>query len=313
MRIIGKKSIRKCSKYLEHLTESDTAYVGLPLTEDITGRLREIGFENLIAGESLIPSPKLGRISKFNAVGKEVPQRDLPKETFFQHQYREWKDWHGNTHSGFSYVQRKRYPRKQIAPPSVELTIIQSEDKKFVIAGQAFTKGQASEEDITHRINLILEIFKIAEIIKGNLAQYQIPQIRRLSWDVLPTGNMPWEQFQRHLTPLLERTSKNKKMVIAERLETVSKYQPDFHAVGTNGYRGYVIFGFSELNLYIFETAEYGNATYVFEGEWETLSQMTKAEIISENLYKERFVHLRGWESKIASLFPNNDDNQMIS
>ncbi|WP_338472755.1 hypothetical protein R4Z10_08510 [Niallia sp. XMNu-256] len=117
---------------------------------------------------------------------------------------------------------------------------------------------------------------------------------------------MPWEHFKPKLTPLLEKASKGKKTIITERLETVSKYKPDFHAIGTNGYRGYIIFGFTKLNLYIFETAEYGNATYVFEGNWETLSQMTKAEIISDNLYKQRFIHLDGWANQIDSLFPSN-------
>lgn len=92
----------------------------------------------------------------------------------------------------------------------------------------------------------------------------------------------------------------------------MSKYNPDFHAMGKSGYRGYVIFGFTKLNLYIFETAEYGNATYVFEGDWETLSQMTKAEIIAGNLHKYRFIHQEGWKTQIESLFPSNY-NKIVS
>lgn len=306
MLIIGKKRIRKSEKYLVHLAEGNTAYVGLPITEDISSRLKECGFESVIVGETLVPSPEIGNVSKFNANGREVPQKNLPMEIAYRHQYREWKDWHGTSHSGSTDIPYKRYPRKLTPPPGITLTIIQTDNKQFVIAGEAIVKGQTPYEDITHRINLMLEIFKSVEILQENLERYEIPKIRRLDWDILPSGKIPWDQFQPKLIPLLERASKGKKVIIVERLEIVSKYKPDFHAIGKNGYRGYIIFGFTELNFYIFETAEYGNATYVFEGNWESLSQMTKAEIIAGNLQQHRFVHLDGWASQIKSLFPSN-------
>lgn len=311
MLISNKKRIRNCSKYLSHIEEGTTSYIGLSITEDIALKLKEIGFRELSTGETLVPSPKLGPITKFNANGKEIPQRDLPKETTYRQQYWEWEDWGGNHHSRTVDIPYKRYPRKLINPPCIELTIIQSKGKKFVIAGNSFVKGQTSEEDILHQINLMLEIFRSAEILSENLEQYEIPRIRRLAWELLPSGDIPWKQFKQHLEPVLLQKSKGKKMIIAERLETVSAYTPDFHAIGTNGYHGYIVFGFSQMNLYIFETAEYGNATYVFEGDWETISHMTKAEIIAGNLCKHRFVHLEGWKKQIASLFPK--DSQKIS
>ncbi|MBT2655349.1 hypothetical protein J7E81_08875 [Bacillus sp. ISL-18] len=106
----------------------------------------------------------------------------------------------------------------------------------------------------------------------------------------------------------MEKLTKNKKTIVSDRLETISQYQPDFHAIGTNGYRGYVIFGFTNQNLYIFE---YGNATYVFEGDWKQLSQMTKAEILTANLQKHRFVHLEGWKQQIEGLFPHESDKKI--
>jgi hypothetical protein len=309
MIITGKSRIQRSSKYLAHLTEGSTAYIGLPITEDIFSKLKEIGFENAITGETLIPSPKLGRISNFNVNGREIPQKDLPKEIVYREQYREWKDWHGNPHSGISYIPRPRYQRKLIPAPWIALTIIQSNGKKFVIAGETIVKGQTLEEDIIHRINLMLEIFKRVEILQENLEHYDIPKVKKLDWDVFPAGKMPWEQFKVSLTPLLEKQSKGKKIIISERLETISKYKPDFHAIGKNGYRGYIIFGFTELNLYIFETAEYGNATYVFEGNWENLSRMTKAEIITDNLHKHRFIHSEGWANQITGVFPDDYKN----
>jgi hypothetical protein len=40
----------------------------------------------------------------------------------------------------------------------------------------------------------------------------------------------------------------------------------------------------------------------VFEDNWEALSQMTKADIINENLQKARLVHNKGWRDAIKGL-----------
>ena len=60
--------------------------------------------------------------------------------------------------------------------------------------------------------------------------------------------------------------------------------------------------GFPRLNLYICESTRYGNATYVFEQDWEELSQMTKADILSQNRQRERIVHNEGWREAIRRL-----------
>jgi hypothetical protein len=311
MLITGKKRIRKCGNYLSHIAEGEKVYIGLPITEDVSAKLKEIGFESLNPGELLVPSPKLGTVSKFNANGKDVPQRDKPMETAYRQQYWEWEDWGGNHHSRTVDIPFKRYPRKWIPSPWIELMIMQSGEKKFILAGPAIIKGETDETGIVHRINLMLEIFKRVEILQENLERYEIPKVVKLNWDILPVGNIPWEKFQNHLAPVMEKMSKGKKNIISERLEIVSQYKPDFHAIGTNGYRGYIIFGFKNLNLYIFESAEYGNATYVFEGDWKQLSQMTKAEIVDGNLHKHRFVHLEGWGKKIEELFPKKNDKKI--
>lgn len=296
---------------MSHISEGEKAYIGLAITEDVSARMKEIGFERLNPGESLVPSPKLGTISKFNANGKEVPQKDKPKETAYRQLWWEWKDYGGNHHSKIVDIPYLRYPRKWIPSPWVELTIMRSGGKEFLLAGPAIIKGETAEQDIVHRVNLMLEIFKRVEIFQENLERYEIPKVVKLSWDILPAGNMPWERFRSHLAPVMEKMSKSKKTIVGDRLETISQYKPDFHAIGTNGYRGYIIFGFTKQNLFIFESAEYGNATYVFEGDWKQLSQMTKAEILTGNLHKHRFVHLEGWKQQIAGLFPNQSDKKI--
>ena len=46
-----------------------------------------------------------------------------------------------------------------------------------------------------------------------------------------------------------------------------------------------------------------GNATYVFEENWEELSKLTKAEIIRGKLQKDRIIHRENWDHYIIRLF----------
>lgn len=303
MKIIGKKRIRKASNYMSHIAEGEKAYIGLVITEDVATKMKEIGFKSLNPGESLVPSPVFGTVSKFNANGKHVSEKDKPKETVYREQYWELPDRRGGYNWGTAYIPSVRYPRKWIPAPWVNLSIVQSGEKSFLLAGQAIVKGETEDKDLVHRINLMLEIFGQFEVFNEGLESWQIPKMDYLQWEILPTGDMPWEVFKEHLAPVTKGMSKKKKIVIDGRLETIYQYKHDFAYRGTNGYHGYTIFGFVERNLYIFESVEYGNATYVFEGDWKQLSKMTKAEIINGNLHKHRFVHREGWKNQIRGLF----------
>ena len=39
-----------------------------------------------------------------------------------------------------------------------------------------------------------------------------------------------------------------------------------------------------------------GNATYVFGNDWREVLSLTKAEVIHEDLHKDRIIHVKGWE-----------------
>lgn len=308
MKIENKNRIRNSKKYTSHILDGENAYIGLSITNEIETRLKEIGFKNLTPNESLVPAPNFGPFSKFNANGKDLPQKDKPKENLYRQHYFTWQDFQGNSHSRIVDIPYQRYERKWDPAPCIELTIVNSGENKFVIAGNMITMGQTEEISILHRINLLLGIFKQAEIFQENLNHHDIPKIIKLSWNILPQGNMPWESFKVQLEPLFKQKSNGKTIILTERLETIYQYTPDFQAIGTNGYQGYIIFGFTNKNLYIFENAEYGNATYIFEASWEQLSKMTKAEILSSNLQKHRFIHVNGWKQQIQNLFLEFND-----
>jgi hypothetical protein len=101
---------------------------------------------------------------------------------------------------------------------------------------------------------------------------------------------------------LLQYVSEGNRKIIEHRLEAINSYGPTFYAIGQAGFRGYIVFGFSDRDIFFLESMYFGNATYVFEDNWETLSKMTKAEILNHNLQKDRIIHREGWENRVDKL-----------
>lgn len=123
-----------------------------------------------------------------------------------------------------------------------------------------------------------------------------------LNWEVLPSGDYPWERMQDDLKKVSEKSSKTAKKVLIDKCEFINSFQPDFRAYGKSGFKGYVIFGFADRNIFVLESVYPNNATYVFGKNWEELSKLTKAEILKGNLQDVRIIHNDNWQQEIRDL-----------
>lgn len=197
------------------------------------------------------------------------------------------------------------YPRSFVEPPSVELSIAKDANGEKVICTAPLTYQKKSSEELKHRINLFLEFFGECIVLDSNLDTITIPQVKRVNWTILPKGERPWEEVKKDVDPIVRRTKPMKQKVVYARLETIEKFNPDFVAIGRGGFQGYIVFGFSEEDLYVLESVYTGNATYVFGKNWEELSKLTKAEILDASLQKDRLIHGEGWNNQIKALLSN--------
>ncbi len=300
MKII-KKRIRNIWPYLNHIKNGEEFYIGITKISSIETRLTQVGFsKNLNIGEKVLPSP-IGPVSSYNAIGIKIPQKDKPKETFYQEREWNWKDWGGNEHSGIFYIPRKRYPRKFILPPSEELQIVLHENNKILISTR-ITKQNNLEESIKHIINLFLELFGECEVLDRNLTSFIEPEVIKLNWKLLPPGEYPWKKAKEEVKDIVSLQPKGNQPVVEHNLETITNHVPTFVAIGQGGFNDYLVFGFPEKNLFILESVKPGNATYVFEKNWEELSRLSKKEILDQNFQLNRFIHKEGWENSIDQL-----------
>lgn len=302
---INQKRIRNLERHLPATFQNRRINIGLTDLQRFGAKLNAIGFtKEFNNGETVLPSV-IGPITRFNAEGKNIIRRDLPKETVYRQIEWHWTERHGDREveqTDFRYVPYERYPRDFVPPPSVELQIAaDSESNKLLVAG-AFDYAATNHQAIIHSINVVLEIFGECEILTEDLQPIAPLAARRLNWEILPPGKHPWERIKKSVAPIVERAKKGNQGVILRRLEFMHQAVPELIAQGRGGFSGYVVFGFPRKNVYVLESLYYGNATYVFRENWETLSQLTKAEILSGNLQTARIVHQPGWEKEVRRL-----------
>lgn len=302
---INQKRIRNLERHLPETFQNRRINIGLTDLQKFDAKLIAIGFTtDLNIGETVLPSV-VGPVTRFNAEGKNIIRRDLPKETVYRQIEWHWTERHGDREveqSDFRYVHYERYPRDFVPPPSVELQIVaDSQDNKLLAAG-AFDYAAMNHQAIIHSINVVLEIFGECEILTENLQPIAPLAARRLNWEILPSGKHPWERIKKSVAPIVERAKKGNQGVILRRLEFMHRALPELRAQGRGGFNGYIVFGFPRKNLFVLESLYYGNATYVFRENWESLSQLTKAEILSGNLQAARIIHQPGWEKEVRRL-----------
>lgn len=302
--IINQKRIRSIFPHMKRIQQNQNIVICTDISNIPDTDLEEIGFSSdLEPGERVLPAAK-GNITLFNSRGKEVPLKDQPMETHYRQQEWTWNEFRGRydfeKRSKIVDIPYNRYPRKVIPPPSIELSISLNTNGHKLIVSDAILFNENNHELIIHVINVFLELFGICEIRPQSLEAIVTSPVRKLNWSVLPRGRRPWAQLEPLIRPIVNNLTKGNKIVIEKRFEAINAYEPDFVAVGQAGFSGYLIFGFFERNLYILESTQTNNATYVLENNWEHLSKLTKAEILEHNLHKARIIHRANWFEEIG-------------
>lgn len=305
--LIQKTRVRKLDFLNFILKDGQKFIVGISDVDQHKVALEKIGFKISSENESLLPSA-VGPVSEFNAEGRYNKLKDLPMETAYRQAEWSWEQWAGygqtETKTKIVDVPYQRYQREFVEPPSVELSLILTGNGK-VLVGPVLINDEASADLNKHVINLFLEIFSEAEFFTENLDQIINIPTKRLNWQILPKGEMPWSSFLDKVKKVVDEAPEGSKPVVVNRLEHIYAYKPDFRAVGTAGFNGYMVFGFEKLGIYVCESIFYGNATYVFENNWEAIAKLTKAQVLSAKLQKNRIIHRDGWDLSLRDELKN--------
>lgn len=300
--IIKQSRIRNLSK-LKYIEENSTIRIGIDNIERFSNKLQEIGFPLArCVGQTVLPKD-IGPVSRRNSEGEFIIHRDKEKETHYM--MREWtyNQWAGRgktkevTESVL--VPYMRYPRTKLPPQSIELTITDSNNEIIIISPE-IKFNEENKETVIHTINLFLEIFGECQIYDSKNNPITVPKLIKLNWEVLPRGKMPWKKRRKQIMKFINRAKGKNKEVIDKRLEFINGYGPDFSAIGRSGFNRYIVFGFTNKNIYVLESVDINNATYILQNDWESISKFTKAEILNRNLHKDRVIHSGSWYEKMG-------------
>ena len=249
-----------------------------------------------------------GPATRRNFHGDTIIHKDLPKELAYREFYWQRQQWApgGGTEEVSSYVSIPyyRYPRTKLPAVNMELQLQEDENGNFVYA--TTTIDTKNERALTTAINVMLEIFGIVHISETPYDKLIIPikADRRVNWQMLPAGKRTTQQLKRDLESVFQATKKKSAIqMFDKRLDFINKtFTQKIITVGDGGFHGYVAFTCEALGITILECIYLNNATYVFGQDWEALTQKTKTEILSQNLYRYRIIHGAKWENQIYKL-----------
>ena len=226
-------------------------------------------------------------------------------ETAYRQRTWTWSEWHGPyqvEQSGIVDVPYQRYPRTFIPPPSIEIKMAVNAQAERVVITEPIDFVPSNHNAIRHRVNLLLELFGSVDVLTTDLDPLLAASTRRLNWELLPKGDLPWPKLRRHIEAVLRRLAPDPRTVAEYRLQQLTKHSPLFSAIGHGGFDGYIAFGFRGKDFVVLENLNHGNATYVLGQDWETVSQLSKAEVLSDHRHRDRLVHRKGWARRLNEL-----------
>lgn len=305
--VIKKKRISS-SSYFATAVPNTPIHVKVDNVERFKSQLKIFGFKESDGnGTSILPCG-INRYARKNAEEFYTINRSLPKEDYTQTVYWTRYEWAGkdqlNPVTDFSYINKKRYHRDYHAPYSVYFTLVKEGEKSYIIS-DAIMYTEDNSKKLYNTINMLLCFFGECTI---DFAE-QKTKVNRVivNWDILPKGAYPWDTIKDTLRTLTKGHTKTQMELMLRNCESIYAKQPDFVAYGRSGFKGYAVFGFTNKNLYILESAMPNNATYILQDNWESISKLSKAEILSKELHKARIIHSENWAKNFDKIMEDKN------
>lgn len=294
--------IRSCS-YFASAIPGTPVYIRVSDINRFSDQLKAFGFRDSDEnGTSILPCG-INRYAKMNAEPYFTVNRQLPKEEYSQTVYWTRYEWAGrgqlNPVTDFSFITKKRYHRDYFPPHAVNFTLVKGENTSYIVS-DPIPYSDSNHAKLLNTINMVLGVFGECYVDFSE----DITDIKRVvvNWDILPQGECPWPAVKETLGKLTKDQTRTQTELMLRNCEAIYEKNPDFVAYGRAGFRGYAVFGFTKNNLYILESALPNNATYVLQDDWESISKLTKAEILSQGLHKARIIHSESWQKSFDAI-----------
>jgi hypothetical protein len=256
----------------------------------------------IAAGDPVLLPPSSGVYARRNLDGWDEKRTDLPKEM------RDVSTWAPSWNSGsYHLVTREieaypvvRHPAKLLTISTTVLEpLADAALVRFRVDHPLLRNDVAFADDLRFNLRLLREAVGEAHVYDADLSDDEFARIQHVDWELLAPGSV-----DRVLAHLASRKAidTEKLKVAQERLSVLDRLGHDGFIVGKGRFARYFGARFGD-RLVVLENLEYGNALYVFEENWEQLTQLSRTELIKRrDASVHRVPHLPGWQSAIRKL-----------
>lgn len=132
--------------------------------------------------------------------------------------------------------------------------------------------------------------------------------VERVPWKILPPGEHPFQQIFAYFKEVQRRHPELR--IDEDRLKKVESLNPNQRFTGEDEFDGYVIFYFDRTETAVLESPLFGNAIYVIQGKWKSLSRKSKGELLTRySGTVTRVIHLGDWFARLRKLVNQNPDS----
>lgn len=259
--------------------------------------------EGELAALAPCPPPReLGRYALRNLDGWQERRTDLPKE---DRDISHWApSWHGNdSHLVTRTV--KAYPIVNHAARllTVSTRVIEQLNGAAIVRArvdQPLDRASPSfAENLRFNLRLLREFCGDAQVYSADMTDAEYATVQHVAWELLPPGALDRviESIGTRPAADIERIA-----VAEERLRALDRLKPDGFIQGRGRFSSYfgAMFGDKVVAL---ENIEYGNALYVFETDWQRLTQLSRTELVKRrDRGVHRVQHRAGWQRVVRSL-----------
>lgn len=297
-----RRRIRNIDKHLKFfLTEKENYYIGIPFDEYLKSPfLSKYNLPTSFPTQSsysIQPSAR-GSVTKANSNGKYGRKQPEEFEEIIKRiDYVRKKDRvrvkYDRTYKVYKKVLLHQFKSK--------LYFVTNQHGEQLVVSERLKFDPNNSVKSTHISNIFNEIFNQFEVYDKdfNPAIHFNTKFNEL---ILPSGTLDDNSFD-ELVEINKRFTKDeeKQKAFQKRLQLIKSYNPDIRGKGPTGFLGYLVFGFSDIDIVILENMYAGNATYVFTTKnFENNIINDKQTVLNQKLHEKRFFHNEGWEKLIS-------------
>ena len=268
------------------------------LLSDWTQRLEleEVGQDEWLG----LPPATTGRWSRWNLSGREIVRKDLPKK------YHSWTiespDFQGGGTHPVSFS-REVFRKQRLYGQQIEASVTRVDEPRDSLVGTVLLTLQAPYDESAEHAYLYAA--SLARTWFGSATAYPlgdagIPQIpdQSVSWEFLPDGTV--EEIRAAVTKKFSASAPPHDIeIMIDRLQKVQSLSPEKRLVGSLGLQRYVGYMFGD-DFVAFENPRVGNALYLLYGDWESLSQLSRSQLLASREGEfDRIIHSAKWFERL--------------